>query len=240
MEFWAMSGVGQLGRIPVGTVSIGGNGQFTRLTALNELGDRPWSQSLTEDLDLGISLCLRGWRTSSTPAAYVTQQGLNDLRSLIKQRTRWYQGHMMCGRRLLELVRSRYLDNWGFFELSMYLAVPWLITLPWSLIQQYLLVQIASGHGLPNQVFASASWSGRVAYLAVWYLISFAPHLFWGMLYWRRSRTVSLARGLAMAHLMIPWSYVSYFAAWRAVGRIILGRTQWTKTRRVVEARHTA
>jgi 1,2-diacylglycerol 3-beta-glucosyltransferase len=60
------------------------------------------------------------------------------------------------------------------------------------------------------------------------------------MLYWRRSRSVSLWRGLVMAHLMIPWAYVSYLAAWRAVGRIVTGRNQWTKTRRVAEARHVS
>ena len=46
----------QYGRIRTGTVSLGGNGQFTRLSALLEIGEQPWNASLTEDLDLTISL----------------------------------------------------------------------------------------------------------------------------------------------------------------------------------------
>ena len=232
MEFWAMSGPGQIGRIASGTVSMGGNGQFTRLHALDEIGPNPWSDALTEDLDLGIGLSALGWKTTSTADAYVTQQGVDTLPQLLRQRTRWYQGHMQTGRRLPELARSKYLSNIGFFELGAYLAVPWAITLPWSIIQQYLLLEILFGHGLPREVVGAYPLAGRLAYLLVWYLISFSPHLFWGWLYWRRAREVSILRALLMCHLMIPWSYVSYVAAWRALARIVLKRQGWTKTAR--------
>jgi 1,2-diacylglycerol 3-beta-glucosyltransferase len=235
MEFWAMSGVGQIGRIATGTVSLGGNGQFTRLYALDELGETPWSESLTEDLDLGISLAVRGWRTSSTTGGYVTQQAVTELSRLIRQRTRWYQGHMLTGRRIGELLRSPYLGNVQFFELAAYLAVPWFITLPWSIIQQYVVVQIALGNGLPNHVFADTSITGRISYALIWYLVSFAPHLFWGFLYWRRAEETTIRRAMLMSHLMIPWSYVAYLSAWRALGRILVGRKSWTKTARIVE-----
>ncbi|MDQ1737542.1 MAG: hypothetical protein QOH56_3793 [Pseudonocardiales bacterium] len=235
MEFWAMSGVGQIGRMATGTVSMGGNGQFTRLFALDEIGTNPWSDSLTEDLDLGISLSVLGWTTTSTSGAYVTQQGVDDLRRLIKQRTRWYQGHMLASKRFGELLRSPFLRNIGFFELGAYLAVPWGITLPWSIIQQYLLVQILTGQGLPNHVLESGPIAGRVGYAVVWYLASFAPHLFWGWLYWRRAEDVNMGRALLMCHLMVPWSYVSYAAAWRAFYRIVTGQHGWTKTARSAE-----
>ncbi len=42
LEFWGVCAIAQLGRIGSGTVSLGGNGQFTRLTALLELGQQPW------------------------------------------------------------------------------------------------------------------------------------------------------------------------------------------------------
>lgn len=233
MEFWAMAGLGQMGRIKIGSVSMGGNGQFTRLTALNEVGPRPWSRSLTEDLDLGISLCALGWSTTSTPYAYVTQQGVADLRRLLRQRARWYQGHMMAMRRLPELARSRYLPTGRFLELSAYLAVPWFLTLPWSLLQQFILIQLALGNGLPDTLGAHL-W-GRILGITFFYLISFSANLFWGFAYWRRARTVSLGKALLMAHLIVPWSYLSYAAAWRALGRIVLGRNSWAKTRREVE-----
>lgn len=233
MEFWAMAGVGQLGRVPFGSVSMGGNGQFTRLSALDEVGREPWSESLTEDLDLGISLSAAGWRTTSTPHAYVTQQGVADIRRLVRQRTRWYQGHMLSIRRLPELARSRYLPTHRFLELAAYLAIPWAISLPWSIIQQYMLFQLLTGRGLPDP--GTSWWVARAAAGLAWYVLSFAPHVFWGVTYWRRSRTVSLKRALLMAHLMIPWSYVAHVAAWSAFGRIVFRRNGWVKTARETE-----
>lgn len=235
MEFWILSGVTQLGRVSTGTVSMGGNGQFTRLYALDELGERPWSRSLTEDLDLGISLSVRGWRTTSTTRAFVTQQGLTSMRKLLRQRVRWFQGHMMAGKRIGELVRSREVSNLAFFELISYLSVPWLLTLPWSLIQQYVLFRLLTGHGLTTGVFGSGQLSIEIAYGILIYLLSFAPYLFWAYVYWRRTQSVSMVRALLMSHLIIIWTYVSYVAAWRAVGRIVFRRRGWVKTARLVE-----
>lgn len=92
-QFWALAAVTQFGRNGTATVSLGGNGQFTRLAALNGIGERPWSDSLTEDLDLAISLGIRGWHLHTTPHASVDQQGISGLSRLVRQRTRWYQGH---------------------------------------------------------------------------------------------------------------------------------------------------
>ncbi|MFE0042661.1 glycosyltransferase [Streptomyces albireticuli] len=103
LEFWALSALTQFGQIATGTVSMGGNGQFSRLCALDSIGPRPWSDSLTEDLDLGIGLVARGWTVTSTTTAFVSQQGLTSPRRLLRQRARWYHGHMSAIRRLPEL-----------------------------------------------------------------------------------------------------------------------------------------
>ena len=57
----------QRGRQRVGSVGLGGNGQFTRLTALQSLATAPWTDCLTEDLDLGIRLLCRGWVNDFCP-----------------------------------------------------------------------------------------------------------------------------------------------------------------------------
>lgn len=233
MEFWAISGIGQFGRVPFGSVSMGGNGQFTRLTALDEIGAEPWSESLTEDLDLGISLSVLGWRTTSTPNAYVSQQGVADLRPLLKQRTRWYQGHMMAMARFPELARSRFLPTGRFLELSAYLALPWCLALPWPLIQIYLAYTVFFGSGIPAAQVQSLAQ--RVLVTAAWLVLSFTPNVFWGVVYYRRARSQSLWTSLRMGHLMVIWSYVSYVAAYRALGRIVLRRNAWAKTSRETE-----
>jgi cellulose synthase/poly-beta-1,6-N-acetylglucosamine synthase-like glycosyltransferase len=240
MEFWTMSGLTQLGRVATASVSMGGNGQFTRLAALDELGDEPWSDSLTEDLDLGLSLSFLGWKTTSTTGGYVTQQGVPHLRPLLRQRTRWYQGHMRSIRRVPELISSTKLSNKSFVELLAYLLVPWCITLPWSIVQQYLLVQMVLRGDVGADVVLSTSLAGRVGYLVTWYLISFAPHLVWGFLYWRRSEEEPLLRALVMTHLLVLWSYLAYLAAWRAFGRMLIGRNGWKKTARQAEDDHDA
>jgi hypothetical protein len=233
MEFWAMAGLGQLGRVDLGSVSMGGNGQFTRLSALDEAGPKPWSTSLTEDLDLGLTLAALGWRATSTPWAYVSQQGVASFRRLVRQRTRWYQGHMTSIRRLPELARSRHLPTRRFIELAAYLAVPWFLSLPWSVLQQYILVELALGRGGPP--LWGTSWWGRAVGIVFFYSVSFTPNLFWGATYARRSPDVPLWRAMVMAHLLIPWSYLAYLAAWRALGRMVFGRNSWAKTTRESE-----
>ncbi len=58
----------QRGRESMGSVGLGGNGQFVRLSALASLGEEPWTDCLTEDLDIGLRLMLSGW-TNISPAA---------------------------------------------------------------------------------------------------------------------------------------------------------------------------
>jgi len=232
IEFWMISALSQFARSISGTVSLGGNGQFTRLSALQQLGSQPWSRSLTEDLDLGLRLIAGGWRITTTTEGYVDQQGVDTLPRLLRQRTRWYQGHMTAIRRLPELWRSSRVNEIAALEVSSYLLVPWLIVLPWSVLQQWIIFQLVtgSGHGIFATGLGGVSW--RVTYALLWYVLSFAPNLVIGFIYARRTRAVTLSRALVLGHLMIAWNYIGYLAAWRAVIRMLRGNTDWTKTSR--------
>lgn len=232
IEFWMISALSQFARSISGTVSLGGNGQFTRLSAVQELGSQPWSRSLTEDLDLGLRLIAAGWRITTTTEGYVDQQGVDTLPRLLRQRTRWYQGHMASIRRLPELWRSRQVNEVAALEVTSYLLVPWLIVLPWSILQQWIIFQLVtgSGHGIFATGLGGLSW--RVTYAVLWYVLSFAPNLVIGFIYARRTRAVTLRRALVLGHLMIAWNYIGYLAAWRAVARMLRGSNNWTKTSR--------
>jgi cellulose synthase/poly-beta-1,6-N-acetylglucosamine synthase-like glycosyltransferase len=236
VEFWMISALSQFARSVSGTVSLGGNGQFTRLTALTGLAGDPWTESLTEDLDLGLRLITAGWRVTTTPHAYVDQQAVDTFGRLLRQRTRWYQGHLGSIRRLPELWRSKKVNEVAVLEVTSYLLVPWLIVLPWSILQQWIIFQVitGSGHGIFATGLGGLSW--RITYGLLWYVLSFAPNLLIGFIYSRRTRAVSLGRALVLGHVMIAWNYIGYVAVWRALSRMVSGRSNWIKTTRTSEA----
>lgn len=231
-EFWGVSAIAQIGRIRTGTVSLGGNGQFTRLSALLRLDRPPWSSSLTEDLDLTISLLLDGWRLTSSVEASVEQEAVGTIRQLLRQRTRWFQGHMLCGRRLPEIWRSNKMSHAAVLELSLYLSIPWLLVLPWSVLFHVGLFGMARSL-MGGVLFGGLGGWSRPASAVAWYLLSFSPSVAFGFIYLRRNREVGVLRALVLSHLLIVVSYVGYAAVWGALRRIMRGELGWEKTRRV-------
>lgn len=230
-QFWTMSALTQLGRIRTGTVSLGGNGQFTRLSALLELGHQPWNPSLTEDLDLTISLISRGWRSTSTPYASVDQQGVETVKRLLNQRTRWYQGHMTAGRRIPELWRSESITHTTAVESILYLLVPWLLDLPWSILYHLAILRFA----LHLSEAGFDGGSGGTISLVLLYLVAFYPALLTGVLCRRRDPQINWPQALLLGHSFVAMNYLSWACCWRALYRMVRGRTGWDKTTRAVE-----
>jgi 1,2-diacylglycerol 3-beta-glucosyltransferase len=98
VEFAVYGHLFQAGRNDWGTAGMGGNGQFNRLSALDDVaGDEgPWRDKLTEDQDLGLRLIAKGWEGRQDLRAFVSQQGLSRLMPLMRQRTRWSQGNLQA------------------------------------------------------------------------------------------------------------------------------------------------
>ena len=109
VEFSVYGHLYQAGRNGWGTAGMGGNGQFNRLGALDDVADGPgpWRDRLTEDQDLGLRLIARGWKGRQELRATVTQQGLPSLRALLRQRTRWSQGNLQAIGLTGQIVRHR-------------------------------------------------------------------------------------------------------------------------------------
>jgi 1,2-diacylglycerol 3-beta-glucosyltransferase len=236
LEFWGVCAIAQLGRIASGTVSLGGNGQFTRLAALLEMGPSPWQAQLTEDLDLSLALAAKGWRLTSSPGAHVSQQGVGTLRALVNQRTRWYQGHMQAVRWLRELWTSRQLSHLGMLELTIYLLVPWALVLPWSIIFNYnLLIMVLWVLGWVSSPGLGVTLAQKITTLLFWYTLSCLPIYMAGFLYGRQERKVGYVRAFFIGHLLLLGNYITYAACWRAVYRLITGAHGWEKTRRADE-----
>jgi 1,2-diacylglycerol 3-beta-glucosyltransferase len=130
LEFVGFSYMVQAARDRFGSVGLGGNGQYTRLAALEALGDSPWrATALTEDLDLGLRLQLTGWRLRFCASAYVAQEGLTSLRPLLRQRTRWTQGHYQCWRYIPRIVAARRIPVVQRLDTVAYLAFILLVVL---------------------------------------------------------------------------------------------------------------
>ncbi len=228
MEFVIYTEVFQQGRRHLGSVGLGGNGQFCRLSALRSLGPGPWTRSLTEDLDLGVRLAVTGWRNEYCPTAWVHQQGVVEPRRLVRQRSRWFQGNLQAWRLIPAVLRSRYR---GRTDLLYVLTTPAivliasLLTASFAVGMVYCAVLAATGHH-------PFGW-----WLAVTYLLSVGPALVFSVVYWRRERATGLRLRTAagLAHVYVAYSMLCYAAGWWAVVRAIRGRTGWAKTARVAE-----
>jgi cellulose synthase/poly-beta-1,6-N-acetylglucosamine synthase-like glycosyltransferase len=229
-EFLVFSSLTQTAREKLGSVGLGGNGQFTRLSALIGLGATPWSDCLTEDLDLGVRLAIAGWDNRFCGETYVDQQGLTSLPRLLRQRTRWAHGHFQCWKLIPKVIASS-LPTVTVLDLCYYLMAPAFVlasSLLFTVPLLLLLLRIAA---------APLAWDSRsgLIYLAAVYLFSFGPALALAMLYRRRAGDVSVASAVLLGHLLAAYNYIWYLAEWKALVRILVRRRGWTKTNRIQE-----
>ena len=226
MEFVIFTEVFQRGRRHLDSVGLGGNGQFMRLSALLDLGPRPWSRSLTEDLDLGVRLLASGWRNEFCSTVSVHQQGLVDLRRLLRQRTRWFQGHLQSWR-LVPLILRR-APTQARADLLYHLSSPLLLLIA-SLMTASFLVSLLSYAVLLANGRNPAGW-----WVLSTYLLAFGPAIAYSGVYWTRERqnALSPSGALVLAHVYVGYGLIWYVAGWRAVVRTLRGKASWTKTDR--------
>jgi 1,2-diacylglycerol 3-beta-glucosyltransferase len=234
-EFVTFTEIFQRARQRLGSVGLGGNGQFTRLSALADLGDAPWTDCLTEDLELGVRIRLAGWTNHYCPRTYVSQQAVGKLRPLLRQRSRWFQGHLQCWRQIAPVLRAR-LPSKATFDLVFHLtgpAVVLLLTPPMLVFVGGIGALLLGATAAGGSLHALTAHGGRLVVL--WYLLSFGLAPFYGFSYWLQARDTSLIKSVGIAHLFSVYSYLWLFAGWRAVFRIVMGRRGWAKTARTAE-----
>ncbi len=237
MEFVGFSCLVQMARDRLGSVGLGGNGQFVRLSALTGLGRAPWAPSaLTEDLALGLSLVEAGWRTRFCHTAFVAQQGLTTWRPLLRQRTRWIQGHYQCWAHLPALATRRRVRWITRIDLMLYLGLVTSV-----MVAGFSLVAGVAGAAgvfpVTNSflAFLPPGLGHRVAVLA----IGTGPLLVLVATYqrfaYRRLRPWEVP---AYALAFSVYSYLWCTATIWAWARMLTGRWAWVKTPRVRVAEH--
>lgn len=236
VEFVGPIGAMQLLRRHTASVSMGGNGQFTRLTVLDEIAGwagTPWHGALLEDFELGLFVLLSGHRTAYCHHSYVAQEGLESIRLLVRQRSRWAQGSMQCARYLKAVLASRRIGNLGAFEIGYFLLMPWMqlagtvvYALAYAILTWYLLAV-----GLdPGAWIASGQWG----VLPLVLVGGIGPFFIWGPIYRRRVEPTTTRRRAAVLGLS-SWLYsnLHYVASWWAFFRLVDDRDDWKKSRRV-------
>ncbi|SFQ25295.1 Glycosyltransferase, catalytic subunit of cellulose synthase and poly-beta-1,6-N-acetylglucosamine synthase [Amycolatopsis arida] len=235
LEFRTAIAAIQTSRGYTGTISMGGNGQFTRLSALHSIGGpegAPWRGSLLEDFELGVHLLTAGWRTGYTPDSHVSQEGLYSLRRFLTQRTRWGQGTMQCARYVRRIWDSPHLTTLGAAEMMYYLAQPWMQLFGSLLYPVPFVVLLVNTAGSPAEMwtwFTGGAW----ILFAIYGTFGLAPFVVWGPVYQKKCLgSNNLLRGLGMGLAYALYIYTFYITSWRALFRLIRGRNGWAKTRR--------
>lgn len=235
LEFACVANAGQVLRDRLGTVGLGGNGQFTRLSALIRLGDAPWSKCLVEDLDLGLRMHLDGDRIRYLSSATVTQQGVVDVRRLLRQRTRWAQGNLQCVSYVPRLIASRRIGNLALLELLYYLLAPWVnafgtcgVLGMWG----YAMWRLLPGHGAP---FMVSTWSELAVIAGIWLAAMVVPALTWAIAHRVQLGDERLIRLLPAAAAYPAFLVLGLVSTIRALTRQATGRNSWTKTERLAE-----
>ena len=203
----------------LGSATLGGNGQCTRLAALTDMGPEPWqASSLTEDLDLSLRLLVKGWQLRFCPSVSVCQEAVPELGKLVRQRSRWIQGHLVCWQHLPSLLRSN-LPLRGRLDLLLFLLLPAAI----------IPVGLASIDSWSDFLLSFGHWSA--GQLLVWYVLGFvvAPL---AMASLKANDRRSLWWSVLHGHLFVFYSFVWFLAGTVACWNVMRGRRAWAKTSR--------
>jgi 1,2-diacylglycerol 3-beta-glucosyltransferase len=225
VEFAVYGHLFQAGRDHWGTAGMGGNGQFNRLSALDEIADAegPWRDRLTEDQDLGLRLIAAGWEGRQDLRASVDQQGLSKLRPLLRQRTRWSQGNLQA----LSLRRSVMGAPLGLgprLEQLAYLLMPfWQGLIGLGLVAA--LVLWATG--------TTEFWgSGPTWQLGFFYLLAYGGTILGCVAARAESGPLGWLRGVLVAQIYTPYTWFLWPVLLRSSLRQLADRGEWAKTER--------
>lgn len=237
MEFRTMIAAMQSLRERTRTVGLGGNGQFTRLSTLDAIGEQygePWHGSLLEDYELGVHVLLAGYENRHVHDTHVSQEALSSFSRFATQRTRWSQGNIQCVRYVKDIIVSRNFDNAGVLESCYYLTLPFIQVLgfiTWIYLMGGMIVNLADYPDGASAWFAD-NWSVSILFL----VFSLGPFFLWGPIYRRVCEPDEpLWKGWMWGVGMWLYVFYTYITITRAFFRVIEGKKGWAKTRRNAE-----
>ncbi len=217
----------QAGRTLSGTAGMGGNGQFNRLSALDDVVDAetggPWRDRLTEDQDLGLRMIERGWKGVAEPRSSVDQQGLPGIRKLFRQRARWSQGNLQAMSHLGSIWRAD-LGLGRRIDLVLYLLQPAL----------QAVVGAAFAASILLAVFDVADFWGSGGWWQIlfFFMLGYGGVVLGCIARGARSGLVGVMKGVLIAPVYAAYSWLLWPVLLRAAFRQAFGRRGWAKTAR--------
>ncbi len=203
-------------------IPLGGTSNHFRKKSLDELGR--WDPyNVTEDADIGIRLARSKMKTEMIDS-YTYEEATQNVKSWIRQRSRWYKGHlqtylvhMRYPRKLLkDLGTEQFLKFQLTFGAGIF--VPIINPILWALTVITLLMPLTFSGLIPNYV----QWiglfnliAGNISYLLI-YVIACVKL--------KKYRLTPLA-------ILMPayWALVSV-ASWRGLIQLIKNPFYWDKT----------
>jgi cellulose synthase/poly-beta-1,6-N-acetylglucosamine synthase-like glycosyltransferase len=225
VEFGVYGHLYQQGRNGHGTAGMGGNGQFNRLTALDDVAEAagPWRDRLTEDQDLGLRLIAAGWEGRQEVRAVVDQQGLSSLRPLLRQRTRWAQGGLQALHLMRPTLRAPFPTG-ARIELVAYLLMPF-----WQGIVgiSFLTAVCLWALGVAPFWGPGLSWQ-----LVAFYVLAFGGTVIACLAGRRGQGPRGWITGFLVGQVYALYTWLIWPVLIRASGRQLLRRRSWAKTQR--------
>ncbi|MCL2686302.1 MAG: glycosyltransferase family 2 protein [Candidatus Bathyarchaeota archaeon] len=196
-------------------VPLTGSCQFIRRTALTEMGG--WDEnSLTEDVELAVRLVEKNHHIKYAPDVCSGQETPSTLRSLAKQRVRWYRGYMETALkygRLLDSINKRTVDA----EIS--LAGPFMMVVSLLSYINWALVAVFFSQSTPILNF-----TGLVIALTAVSLVTIGIGLT------ASEKPIKLKNILWIPFVYIYWLVQMFIAGWAFLKLVFRSKRDWTKT----------
>ncbi|MGO4298901.1 glycosyltransferase [Leifsonia sp. RAF41] len=221
-------------RSKTGTVGMGGNGQFTRLSVLDAVHEHygaPWHGSLLEDYELGLHVIFAGYQNRQVDNTHVSQEALPSLPRFITQRGRWAQGVMQCVKYLPQILRSRQFDAAGALEAAYFLTLPFVQIVGFF---AFFALVIGQAYGIATDPVLLQGWLQNLwGLLAIGLVFGIGPFMIWGPIYKIRCEPdISWPHALWIGVSVWLFQFYVMVSIFKACFRIIRRRNGWAKTRR--------
>ena len=216
IEFATINNWIQRIRNKIHNAAASGNGQFIRMTAIED-NPAPWGNALLEDFEFSTKFLLKGKKTLYRSDIIVYQEAVNKVQPFIRQRSRWVQGGLdSTGKYMKPIFTSKELGFWAKFEMIFFMLLPFLT----------VMVGLSNLATLIFAIFHLRLFIGLFIFLIA---INLLLAYYMGVKYCQDARQVNLKILFSCAGMII-YNIILFPAIIIAFYRKITGQQKWIKT----------